>query len=269
MSKGIYLFWDNKYEQVIYAGRFTGRKRIKAHFMPSLKNSQPINKYVQEHKDRIESIIFCEFDNISDNDLNQLEKETIKLFKLNKYKHPDSFVFNFTDGGDGSSGRILSDKTREKISKGNLGKKMSEESKQKNRESQLGKKHTEETKQKIRESSTGRKLSNEARKKISEANKNKKISEETRKKMSESHKGEKNHMWGKKHTEETKRKISENNGAPSGKKHPKYRHDVPSPQELLIEYNSSDITQKELAKKYNCSLHLIETRLRKARKDGG
>lgn len=117
VTKGIYLFWDKKYEQVIYAGRFTGRQRIKAHFYPSMKYGQPINKYVQNHPDRIESVIFCEFDDISDDDLNQLEMETIKLFKLNRYKYPDSHVFNFTDGGDGISGFIHSEESKNKISK--------------------------------------------------------------------------------------------------------------------------------------------------------
>lgn len=122
MSKGIYLFWDNKYEQVIYAGKFTRKQRIKEHFYKSKKNTQPINAYIQEHPDRIESVIFCEFDDISDNDLNQLEMETIRLFKLNKYRQPDNFVFNFTDGGDGTSGYTPSKETRKKISDSRKGK---------------------------------------------------------------------------------------------------------------------------------------------------
>ena len=92
VTKGIYLFWDKKYEQVIYGGRFTGRKRIKQHFNPSKRNEQQINKYIQNHPERIDSVIFCEFDDISDDDLNQLEMETIKLFKLNRYRYPDSHV---------------------------------------------------------------------------------------------------------------------------------------------------------------------------------
>lgn len=104
MTKGIYLFWDKKYKQVIYAGRFTGKKRIKHHFNPSVKYDQKINTYIQNHPERIDSIIFCEFDYISNDDLNQLENETIRLFKLNKYRHPDRFVFNFTDGGEGMNG---------------------------------------------------------------------------------------------------------------------------------------------------------------------
>lgn len=127
MSKGIYLFWDEKYEQVIYAGRFTGRERIKDHFQPSKKHEQKINAYIQNHPNRIESIIFCEFDDISDDDLNQLEKETIKLFKLNKYKYPDNFVFNFTDGGGGNSGYVMPEEVKDKISKSRKGKCCGEE----------------------------------------------------------------------------------------------------------------------------------------------
>lgn len=115
---------------------------------------------------------------------------------------------------------------------------------------------------------SGYKHTKDTLKKISETHKGKEISKETRRKMSESHKGEKNHMWGKKHTPEACKKITDNHADFSGEKGPKYRHDVPSPQELLIEYNSGNITQKKMAEKYNCSLHLIETRLRKARKDG-
>lgn len=200
MSKGIYLFWDNKYEQVIYAGRFTGKQRIKAHFNKSHKNKQPINTYIQEHPDRIESIIFCEFDDISNDDLNQLEKETIKLFKLNKCRYPDSFVFNFTDGGDGNSGRIPSKKTRRKMSKN----------------------HADVS-------------------------------------------GENHPMWGKKRPPETRKKIRENHADFSGENNPNYRYDIPSPQELFNEYNSSNITYKELAEKYNCGKSTIERRIKKAK----
>lgn len=183
MTKGIYLFWDKKYEQVIYAGRFTGMKRIKDHFYTSKKHTQKINEYIQEHEDRIESVIFCEFDDISNNDLNQLEKETIKLFRLNKYKYPDNFVFNFTNGGEGMSGHIPSEETKKKMS-----------------ESHKGKRPTPETRKKIGESKKGK----------NHPMWGKKHTPETRKKMSESKKDKNNPMWGKKHTPEARKKMSEN-----------------------------------------------------------
>ena len=234
MSKGIYLFWDNKYEQVIYAGRFTGRQRIKDHFKSSKKHKQKINSYVQNHPDRIEPVIFCEFDDISDNDLNQLEKETIKLFKLNKCKYPDSFVFNFTDGGDGNSGYILSKETKKKISEAHTGKTLSEEHRKKISENQpdrsgknnpmWGKKHTSES----------------------------------RKQMSESHRGDKNHMWGRKHTTETKRKMSENHADVSKENNPRWK-DYPrivlggkernGKQRYKITYNGKTFAQSIYKKK--------------------
>lgn len=156
MTKGIYLFFDNKYQQVIYAGRFTGRKRIKDHFSPSNKHKQKINEYIQKHEDRIESIIFCEFDDISNNDLNQLEKETIKLFKLNKYKHPDNFVFNFTDGGDGINGYVISKETKKKLSECQTGEKNHNWNKYGEKNPNYGNpsnyKHSEETIEKLSES---------------------------------------------------------------------------------------------------------------------
>jgi len=211
ITKGIYLFWDKKYEQVIYAGRFSGRKRIKQHFYPSDKHKQKINEYIQEHENRIESIIFCEFDDISDNDLNQLEKETIKLFKLNRYKYPNSHIFNFTDGGEGMSGYVPSEETKKKLSEASIGEK----------NHFYGRKHSDESKKKMSDAHTGKKLSKEHRKKISKSNKGRRVSEETRKKLSEIQMGEKNHMWGKygeknpnygnpsnyKHSEETIEKL--------------------------------------------------------------
>ena len=84
---------------------------------------------------------------------------------------------NLTDGGEGSSGWIPSEKTKRKIS----------------------------------EASKGKILSEETRRKMSKANKGKTLSEETRRKMSESFKGELNPMFGKPRSEETKRKISKAN----------------------------------------------------------
>ena len=51
----------------------------------------------------------------------------------------------------------------------------------------------------------------------------------------------------------------------SGKNNVSYRDDIPSSQALLEEYEASSITQKELAKKYNCSIWTIFDRLKKAR----
>ena len=130
---------------------------------------------------------------------------------------------NRTDGGEGVSGRILSQESRRKISEANkgntncLGKTHSEESRKKMSESQkgntkmLGKTHSEETKRKMSDSSKGntnwlgKTHSEETKRKMSETKKN--PSEETRRKLSEAQKGN-TKMLGKTHSEETKRKMS-------------------------------------------------------------
>ena len=130
---------------------------------------------------------------------------------------------NRTDGGEGVSGRILSQESRRKISEANkgntncLGKTHSKESRKKMSESQkgntkrLGKTHSEETKRKMSDSSKGntnwlgKTHSEETKRKMSEVHKN--PSEETRKKLSEAQKGN-TKMLGKTHSEETKRKMS-------------------------------------------------------------
>jgi tRNA(Phe) wybutosine-synthesizing methylase Tyw3 len=131
---------------------------------------------------------------------------------------------NRTDGGEGVSGRILSQESRRKISEANkgntncLGKTHSEESRKKMSESQkgntkrLGKTHSEETKRKMSDSSKGntnwlgKTHSEETKRKMSETKKN--PSEETKRKLSEAQKGN-TKMLGKTHSEETKRKMSD------------------------------------------------------------
>jgi len=122
-------------------------------------------------------------------------------------------LHNRTDGGDGCSGYIVTDKTKEKLKLANIGKKHSEKSKRKMSELAKLRIHTEETKRKIgkasknRKSMLGRKMPEELKKKLRQINLGKKHTEETRKKMSDSHKG----RIYKPLTDEHKRKLSESN----------------------------------------------------------
>jgi len=130
---------------------------------------------------------------------------------------------NKTNGGEGSSGAIVSEETRRKKSeaiKGEnnpaYGKSPSEESRRKQSERMKGKNnpnygktHSEETRKIISEKikgklagknnpNYGKSPSEETRRKISEKNKGKKHSEETKRKISEAKKGENNPSYGKK-----------------------------------------------------------------------
>ena len=105
--------------------------------------------------------------------------------------------YNIANGGEGTSGRKLSDETKRKIS-----------------ESLKGHKVSDETKRKIRESNTGHIVSKETKEKISSAQKN--MSDETKERISLGRKeyfrnGGIHPSLGKKYSTEHKRNISESN----------------------------------------------------------
>ena len=122
---------------------------------------------------------------------------------------------NKTNGGEGSSGAMVSDETRRKRSEVMKGRVVSEETKIKISKANTGKTHSEETRRKLSELNKGKKLSKEhveklkniffseeTRKKLSEAKKGRIVSEETRRKLSELHKGKK---LSKEHIENIKK----------------------------------------------------------------
>ena len=119
-------------------------------------------------------------------------------------------LHNKSDGGEGPSGMVHSEETKDKIRQKAIGRKASEETKKKLSKIHKGRKHTEEMKKiqsermKGNTYGLGRKHSLDSLKKMSESQKGKKVSEETKRKLSEAHKG-------KTLSEEHKRKLSEVN----------------------------------------------------------
>jgi hypothetical protein len=151
--------------------------------------------------------------------------ETYMISVLGRKDIGTGILRNLTDGGEGTSGHVMSEEHRRKIgewqrglkrgsrseeckvkiSEANKGKKRTEEQKRRMSEAHKGGKHSEETKRKMSEAQKGRKrgsMSEEHKRKIGESGRGRKHSEETRRRMSEAHKG-------RKHSEETKRKMSE------------------------------------------------------------
>jgi hypothetical protein len=140
-----------------------------------------------------------ELTNLYEDEALQLEKEIIKMY--GRRDLGTGCLVNMTNGGEGVSGRIVSDETKAKMSKamegrvsGNKGKTHSEETKQKISEAKLGntawkgKTHSDETKAKIGEAGKGKTHSDESKRKMSDAKKGKTHSDESKRKMSEARK---------------------------------------------------------------------------------
>jgi hypothetical protein len=114
-------------------------------------------------------------------------------------------LINLTNGGEGTIGRIVSEKTREIA-----------------RKNQTGKTFNEETRKKLSEMKKGVPKPETFKVKMYEIQKErggffggKKHTEETKKKMSENLKGDKNPFFGKKHTNDTILSISGSNAKAS------------------------------------------------------
>ena len=105
-------------------------------------------------------VIFLEIDL---NEQEAFEKEIYWIKRIGRKDLGLGTLVNFTDGGEGGSGKILSNETKRKMSeakkgnKYNLGRKTSEETKEKLRKINNDKKHAEEVKNKISESQIGHK----------------------------------------------------------------------------------------------------------------
>lgn len=124
------------------------------------------NKYWRNTVNKYGYFIEIAYNNLSENNAFDLEKEAIKACR--DFGCP---LVNMTDGGEGPSGCSPSVETRKKIGdKSRLRKKDSLETRMKKGQSWRGKKHTKE-----------------GGAKIAKANKNRIITPETRLKMSESH----------------------------------------------------------------------------------
>ena len=152
---------------------------------------------------------------------NLTEEEAFKheIYMIDVFGRRDlgtGILRNKTNGGDGTSGRVLTEETKKKISISNKGKTGSNgfkgkkhsigaktaisNSKQGTVGAFTGKTHSEETRRKISESQKGKSLSEEHKRKVGDAFRGKILTEEHKIKISQS-------KIGTRHSEETKLKC--------------------------------------------------------------
>jgi len=124
------------------------------------------NKINKIKQSKLEPIIFKLYENLSENQSFEIEKQLIK--EIGRTDLNLGSLVNMTDGGEGSSGVIKKDETKNKISKKHKGKILSEEHKIKLSKSHLGKKLSENHKINIGISNKGRIFSEESKNKIKE-----------------------------------------------------------------------------------------------------
>lgn len=148
MTSGVYGYYDTQKKYVCYIGKDSNindsnNNRHKAHYKPSSYNNQQINRVLQNNPNRYDYFILAE-GNFSDDELNNMEKQAIEIFKTYYYDYPERSVFNYTKGGDGASGYKHTQEWKEKMSE-----KMSGEN-----APFYGRKHSEEAKKKMSKNHT-------------------------------------------------------------------------------------------------------------------
>jgi len=153
------------------------------------------HKHIKVPEDK-NKILFLK-QNLTEEDSFKHEKYMINV--LGRKDLGTGILRNLTEGGEGTSGRIHSEETRQKISNAHNNKILSEETKRKMSKSRMGE----------RNPNYGKTTSEETKRKISEAKRGKTLSEEHKRKVSESNNGKNNPFYGKTHSEETRKKISE------------------------------------------------------------
>ena len=182
----IYLI-TNKINGKIYIGKHSTDNLDDGYMGSGLLIKKAIQKCGIENFTK-EYLAFCD----TEEKLNWLEKFYIKKYKAREVG------YNLTDGGDGHLGFIMSEETKEKISKSHKG---------------------------ITSPFKGIARQNEVKEKISNSLFGHHHNKETRQKMSDSKKGKPSAFKEQHHSEETKRKISEGH---KGKSKPKYKWLTPT-----------------------------------------
>lgn len=198
LKPGKYSFDDLNFEfEPFYVGK-GANNRIDEHVFNSHiendKNKLKTNSILKILNNKENVIKIKLYDNLTEEEAFKEEKRIIKL--IGRRDLGNGTLVNLTNGGEGSSGRKLSKKTKQKISKSikKLNKWKGENNPSKK----------EEHKQLMSQLFKGRQFSDETIKKMSVAKKGKKLSKSHRQKVI-------NGLIGRKCSESTREKISSSN----------------------------------------------------------
>jgi len=225
---GKYRYGEYEFDyEPFYVGKGKGRRYKRTDNRRSNYFKNKINK-IKEYG--LEPIIIKIKESLNERESFILESKLINLIgRKDLNKGP---LINLTDGGEGTSGRIVSEETRKKKSGENhpmFGKHHSEETKRKQSESHIGKRHSNITKEKISKKLKGQ---------FSDKN---------------------NPMYGKHHSEKSKIKmkysIGNNRIGEKNSNASLTENDVILIKMVLCDFKN--ISQKEIAKIFNVTSNII------------
>lgn len=222
-TSGIYIIQNLKNGKIYLGQTIDIRQRWHKH-RSALRLNKHCNTHLQAawNKYGEKAFKFIVLEYISEEMLDKRETYFITLYRER------GICYNMQDGGGSTRGRIITNETREKMSKAALKRlPLSEEGRKRISEANTGKispkrgiSPSDETRARLSEAARNRQPpSEETRERISKAHRGKTLSQETRQRISESTQGRIAHNRGKPASDEQKRKQSEvMRGRPSPKR---------------------------------------------------
>jgi group I intron endonuclease len=166
---GIIYCWTNIQTNKKYIGKTIEGldKRTKRHLTETIKKNYKFSKALKKYTK--DDWVICVIEECDENLLS--ERECYWIDYYDTYKKG----YNSTTGGEGSSGRIFSEKSKIKMRDSHKGKILSESHKKnisnslKGNSHRKGIPHNENTRKKISDSSKGKKITEKTKQKISES----------------------------------------------------------------------------------------------------
>lgn len=230
-KSGIYKI-TNTLNGKVYIGKSVDLSQRWFSHKSYLKSGKHFNKHLQRawNKYGEKSLVFEIVEYCDESEVEQREIFWIKDY--NSFKNG----YNLTLGGEGCTGRIVTEIHRERLRESNLGK-----------QSRCGWKHSDITKHKISQKHKGKKLTCEQKSVLLESRKGKSLTEDHKRRISE-------YRTGKRFTEEQKSEMSKLHQGESNGSSKLKDEDV---REIKLLIKSSQILLKDIAKMFNISRQTI------------